>query len=459
VNRPIAARVTRGTAAVAAASALILAAASGLIARVLWRAEERAALDSEARALSGHIAREEREHAGEEREHAGADARVSGASFDEGVRDALMESLAPGYRAEVWRGDRLLAASATGPALGPLSPEEGMAARGDWTASSVRLSGGGLLVVGVASDHGRRALRVFLLSLALAAPLCLGVALWVGRRVAGRATRPLLDLQGRIRALRPLHALPPSPSAADDPAEVHDLEEAFRGLWSRLDAALLREREFVANASHELRLPLARIRLQAERALAQPDQASAALAAQVEEVDHLVRLVDSLLVLSRDAAPGRGQGEAVNLADVARRVATRVMPAEAAARCALPDEAFVRGDEALIEIALQNLLDNARKFAVGAPVGAELDERDGRLRLQVTTPGARIANDDRERVFDRFYRGPDARARAGGHGLGLALARHIARLHAGDVRCVSDEREDVRFVLELPAWTAAIPAD
>jgi signal transduction histidine kinase len=284
--------------------------------------------------------------------------------------------------------------------------------------------------------------------------VCLAVALWVSRRVARRATEPLRDLQRRLSGLTPLQPLPPSPLHGEAPAEVEELEGALRAQWARLDAALRRERDFVANASHELRMPLARLRLLAEQARTTGEPA-AALEAQVREVDRLARLVDSLLVLSRDAAAGLGHAEAVNLADVARRAAAAVMHEGPAARCTLPDEAFVRGDEALIEIALQNLLDNARKFARGpGAVSAVLAESAGRLRLEVTTQGARIAGDS-ERLFDRFYRAPEARAHADGHGLGLALARHIARLHGGDVCCLSSEQEDARFALDLPAWTGS----
>src|SRR4030095_7330223 len=129
---------------------------------------------------------------------------------------------------------------------------------------------------------------------------------------------------------------------------------------------------------------------------------------------------------------------------------------DGAGECAFPDEALVRGDEQLIAIAVHNLLENARKFALRPdPVRAVLSQADDCVRLEVVTPGARIPPDQHERVFDRFYRAPEARAQAGGHGLGLALARHVARLHGGALRCVSSGTEDARFALDLPAWRGA----
>jgi signal transduction histidine kinase len=438
-RRSIAVRVTWGTAAVAASCALMLAAAAGLTASRLWRNQEQQFLRRTADGLAAGIAHE---------------AEEAGGPLATGAAEALHETTLPADHVEVWNGVRLLASSGGGPTLGadhdaqPLDSDE-------WVVYRRPLPEGLTLVVAARAEHGRRALRVFGFSLALASPVCLVVALVVGRAVALRATRPLLDLQARIRALRALEPLPPA-SYGDVPVEIADLEDAFRVLWARLEGTVRREREFAANASHELRMPLARIRLLAERARGQPGaEARAALDAQVEEVDRLVRLIESLLILARDASAGIPRGEAVNVADVARRVTERILPAERS-ECAFPDEAVVRGDEELIEIAVQNLLDNARKFAVGPEaVRAVLTDGGGRVLLEVTTPGARIPSAECERLFDRFYRAPEARAQREGHGLGLTLARHVARLHGGDVRCVSSESEDVRFALELPGWSSA----
>jgi signal transduction histidine kinase len=434
--RSLSSRVTRGMALVAVLSATLLALASSLTARLLWQAQEEHELAAASDALVAAIERE---------------ARESRSSDGQAVPEAFRESTLFGQRAEVWRGQRLLAASAAGAPVGPL--EEGPGA-GAWVRRTRSLGDGLTLVVAAPSEHGDRALRVFAFSLLLASPACLGIALLVGRVVAGRETRPLLDLQARIQSLSGLEPLAPS-GMSDIPNEVQSLESAFRALWTRLLDLLRREREFAANASHELRMPLTRIRLNAERALAEAGpQAREALTAQLAEVDRLARLVDSLLILSREASSGIPRGETVNLADVCRRVTARVLDGTRPADCRFPDEALVRGDEDLIEIAVQNLVDNARKFAADeGPVRAELTDAQGRLRLEVTTPGARIAGLDRDRLFDRFHRGPEARTRAEGHGLGLALARHVARLHGGDLRCVSGETDDARFALELPGWS------
>ena len=167
----------------------------------------------------------------------------------------------------------------------------------------------------------------------------------------------------------------------------------------------------------------------------------------------MVRLAESLLVLARDVRAGIPRAETVNLADTVRTLGARVLEADHAGSTGLPDEAMVRGDEELLSIAVKNLLDNAAKFK--APESAVIlciQETNGRVRLRVESPGARIAEAERERLFERFYRGPEARSALRGHGLGLPLARHIARLHGGDVTCVSGAEEDACFELDLPSW-------
>ena len=167
----------------------------------------------------------------------------------------------------------------------------------------------------------------------------------------------------------------------------------------------------------------------------------------------MVRLVESLLVLARDVSAGIPRAETVNLADIVRTVGARVLEADRSGSTGLPDEALVRGDEELLGIAILNLLDNAAKFkAPECPVILRLQETNGRVRLTVESPGVRIVEAERDRLFERFYRGPEARAAPRGHGLGLPLARHIARLHGGEVSCVSGAGEDACFELDLPSW-------
>jgi len=421
-------------------TALAGAATAALLARGLWQAHERRALLDLAAGLAQAV---EREAVEEER------------TPESAAADALRESVTSGYRAEIWRGQVLVAASPAGPSIGPPGAAP-RAVQDAWLIVTRPLRGGLLLVVASPREWGEEAFRIFAWSLLLSAPVCVVVAVLIGRLVGRRVTRPLLDFKDRIGAARPFDPLPPA--APSQVLEVAELETSFRRLWDRLQETMAREVEFAANASHELRTPLTRIRLHAERARAALGAAAGAapseeLGGLVEEIDRLVRLVDSLLVLSRDTAAGIPAGEVVNVSDLVAAASRRVFAGAPLPEIEAPDEALVRGDEALLGIAIENLLDNARKFSrPGRPPRVTVDGDGASVRVTVSSPGARVPGDLAELLFERFYRGPEARASHAGHGLGLPLARHVARLHGGDVRPVSAPDEDARFELALPAW-------
>jgi two-component system sensor histidine kinase MprB len=432
----IVSRVTRGTVLASLITAVTLAAAAATLTFWLWRVREERALRQTVVALAEAVERE---------------ALDEKWPVEKAAPEAIRESSVTGYRIEVWAGDRLLAANLNGPPVGPdaqASPPAG------WLVAQRALEGD-LRILVAAPTRGGEALRVFAWSLVLAMPLCLGVALMIGRFVGRRATQPLVEFKGRIVAARAFEPLPDRgiPGA---PSEVRELDEAFRALWRGLREALAREVEFAANASHELRTPLTRIRLHAERAKADAGPlAKAQLAELTAEVDRMVRLVESLLVLARDVSAGIPRTEVVNMADAVRTAIARTLGSGRADGTGLPDEALVRGDEDLLGIAVENLLENAGKFsAPGRAVRLSLGERDGRVRLTVTSPGARITAAEHDLLFERFYRSPEARVAQPGHGIGLPLARHVARLHGGDVACLSSPEQDACFELDLPAWTA-----
>jgi signal transduction histidine kinase len=431
---PLAARIVRGNLLVAVATALSLAGAATTAAHFLWQARESRRAAESARGLAETIRRESRE---------------DGTDLERAAQDVFTETALPGYRFEVWKGPRFVAGNQAGPPIGP--PPLGADTQAEWIAVSVPMDGGFTILSAALREHGWRTLGLFAISFGAAAPFGLILAWVVGRRVSRHVTRPLDDLRARLLAARPDAPFPASVDP-DPPVEVRDIDRAFRGLWDRLGSALAREREFAANASHELRTPLTRIRLHLERA---------ELAEAKSEIDRMARLVQSLLVLTREVDAGLPR-EVINVADVCRQAVRRVFGNDGNASVDAPDEAMAHGDEELVAIAIENLLENARKFsAPGRAVDVEVTASSERVRLAVGSPGARIDAPERERVFERFHRGGEARPNADGHGLGLSLCRHIARLHGGDATCVSEPDEDARFVLELPAWRsrgAAPPA-
>jgi len=430
----IASRVVRATVIVAVFSALALAVVAAVTAAILWQSSERRFLADTASGVQRAIDREALEES---------------STLEEAAPEALKDLEIAGCQVEVWKGATLIAMKPRGRPLGPPGASSASDPPG-WLLHVQDLDGGGHLIVAQPREQTLRSLRMFGLSLLLSLPVCLFMALLAGRYAAQRATRPLAEFTDRIRQIEGLHEAEPQ-KLTDPPREVLEMDVSFRELLGRLSRSVARELEFAANASHELRTPLTRIRLYAERALSGASEASRSdLDEQIREIDRMVRLVDSLLILARDTELRLPHGEDVNLADVLRDVARQTLRQETRASLEGPDEAIVRGDEDLLRIAVENLLDNARKFTPpDRTIAISVSEAENRVRVAVVQPGVLLA--DREHIFERFFRGEDARAARPGHGLGLSIARHIAQLHGGDVVCDCTDA-GVTFVLSLPAW-------
>lgn len=222
--------------------------------------------------------------------------------------------------------------------------------------------------------------------------------------------------------------------------EVAALASSFNRAADRIEALVTSQRRMVASASHELRSPLARLRMSAEL-LAEADTEAERehhLAAAVRDIEELDQLVGDLLLSGRLELMERPE-EPVDLLALAAEEASR---AEAEVE---GEPVEVRGDERLLRQAVRNLLDNARKHGA-EPITVRVARTGEGVELSVSDSGEGVPESERERIFEPFYR-PDGHAegRDGGVGLGLSLVERIARLHGGAVRC-----EGARFVIELP---------
>ncbi|WP_219635490.1 sensor histidine kinase [Nocardioides ungokensis] len=299
-------------------------------------------------------------------------------------------------------------------------------------------------------------LRTLLISYPLVLAL-LGLIAW---RVIGAALRPVEELRSAAERI--------SGSGRDDrlpvPAsrdEIHALAVTLNSMLDRLGAAREREQDLVADVAHELRSPLASMRLQTDvaRRLGEGGELVDGVDA---EVSRMSSLVDDLLLLARlDAhGPAGTPAEAVDvgraLAEVAEshvgpgpRFTVESSPGPAPVAWTRPDE---------LRRILDNLVDNARRHAT-AEVRVTARSDDGRVLVLVDDDGPGIPADDRERVFERFTRLDDARARdAGGSGLGLAIVRELARSRGGDVRLGESPTGGLRAEVDLPA-ARAMPVD
>ena len=287
-------------------------------------------------------------------------------------------------------------------------------------------------------------------------PLLLTVLAAVAWRVIGATLRPVEQLRvgadeitGSARSGRL-----PVPTSRD---EIHRLAVTLNGMLDRLEVARSRQRAFVGDAAHELRTPLANMRTQLEVAQRLGDRTDWPDVAEDLHLDirRLSRLVDDLLLLARadDAPPRmRSAGSAVELGELFGVVAARY-PAPPL-RVAPPSRpAWTVGEPEELRRILTNLLDNALRHAAGEVVLTVADDPEGSgfHLVTVTDDGPGIAAADLDRVFDRFTRLDDGRARdAGGAGLGLAIVRELVRRQGGEVR-LTDAGPGLRVEIRLPA--------
>jgi signal transduction histidine kinase len=289
-------------------------------------------------------------------------------------------------------------------------------------------------------------------------PVLLGVLAAIAYREIGWALRPVEELRAGAEQISTLRAgngnseqeRLPVPPAAD---EIRALAVTLNGMLDRLAAARERQRLFVADAAHELRSPLASMRAQVEVAdrLGEGGSLPAEL---LPDLDRLSRLVEDLLLLARADADSRPPAHPVRvecralLGDVASAYAGQPMPVSVAPG----PEVSVRADAAELRRAVDNLVGNAVRHA-SSRVQLAADVRDGDVLLTVRDDGPGVPEGDRERVFERFTRLDDARARdLGGTGLGLPIVRELVRRAGGEVSLTdADPPWRLAAVIRLPA--------
>ena len=228
--------------------------------------------------------------------------------------------------------------------------------------------------------------------------------------------------------------------------EVADLSHQFNAAAARIETLVGSHKSLLANASHELRSPLTRIRM--GLALMDGDHPSPQFRREIERnISELDQLVEEILLASRlDAREADvGDIERVDLVGLAAEECARV----GADLEASGEDIEVTGVAKLLRRALRNLLENARRYSTGE-VTVLLQRSNGWAQVRVCDHGPGVPEAQRERIFDPFYRLPGASERAGGVGLGLALVRSIATRHQGSVHCEDHAGGGACFVLRLP---------
>lgn len=323
-------------------------------------------------------------------------------------------------------------------------------------------------VAAVAIPKGSLERRLWSLLGALATCLAVGGvgAAWGSNRLARRLTRPLERIADGARAVSGASLSARIPEVSSD-EELREVTGILNEMLGRLEAAFENERRFLADASHELRSPLANVRGTIEVALRRPrsgEEYRETLAASLDEIERLSRLVNALLTLSRaDAgqlpyayAPCRLAAVAEGAVKAhASRAAERGVRLELAA--AEPFELLADADR-LREV-IDNLVDNALRYAPPDSAIVVSVRREGdRARLSVQDSGPGLSLDEQVHVFDRFYRADRSRSRhSGGTGLGLSIAKAIVDAHRGRLSVQSAPGHGCTFLVDLPIEAAGGP--
>jgi len=240
--------------------------------------------------------------------------------------------------------------------------------------------------------------------------------------------------------------------------EVDQLAITFNQMLDRIQVLLTEIKDMNNHIAHDLRSPIARIRGTAEVALTAGkslnDYENLA-ATTIEECDRLLEMINTMLMISKtEAGVEELIREEIHLSRFVREACELFQPSAedqgVALSCHAPDEIRVSGDARMIQRMLSNLMDNAIKYtAPGGAVTVSLSEKNARVLVSVKDTGCGIAPGDLPRIFDRFYRGDQSRSKPG-FGLGLSLARAIARAHGGDITAASIPGQGSTFTVTLP---------
>ncbi|HAN54931.1 MAG TPA: two-component sensor histidine kinase [Betaproteobacteria bacterium] len=363
-----------------------------------------------------------------------------------GIDTPTLHRYAPKVAFQVFHEGRLVLRSANAPAVPMVEPGQGIKTG----FTTVQIGGIAWRVfaaygaerdvqVYVGEQASSRAsilwavLRSTLWPMVVALPL-LALAVWWA---VYRGVAPMRRL-GRALAERQPQAL--HPVALDGTtSEMAPMVNALNGLFERIGTLLESERRFTADAAHELRTPIAAIRAQAQVALGEADDARRrhALKNTLEGCDRATRLVEQLLTLSRLEAVAAPAMAAVDLSVLTQRVMAELAPKALAKNQTLEFEAVepcsVPGNETLLTVLVRNLVDNAVRYSpASAQVKVSVQQQAGRVVLSVEDSGPGLAEADRNRLGERFFRVPGSSE--SGSGLGWSIVRRIAAVHRLDLQ-------------------------
>lgn len=321
-------------------------------------------------------------------------------------------------------------------------------------ACAATLRQGGVLTLAISTQQASSRNELFRVGIVVGAAVggVLGglASFFLGRWIL----LPLGDLRSRVRRVKPeqpseavLQGGPPYPE------ELEELRQAISDLVARLNEALLQAQSFATHAAHELRTPLTALSGELELLMESSANGSELLRMK-DQLSRLTTLIQRLLVLASSAASMEQNGETIDCGDLITGVVDGLTAHEASrVRVEVEDDLFIRGDEELLRVLVNNALGNALKFS-NTEVNVTARRAQSQVWIDVADRGPGIPPAERAQVFLPFYRAQAARAGGvTGHGIGLALIAHVARIHSGEARFV-DVDVGSRLRIELPLWAS-----
>ena len=317
----------------------------------------------------------------------------------------------------------------------------------------------GVLQVGKSMEDLTETLRNITIELLVIVPFVLLLSAFGSYWLAKRAFRPIQRLIHAARRIKAgdLNQRVPVPQSRD---EVQNLALTLNEMIERLEQAFMQQRRFVADASHELRTPVAAIRSMTDVALVQPLESEEYIAVLSDinaESERLGQLINNLLALTRaDEGQVVFDRELVHLDFLVSDVIATMEPLATERGITLREgelePATVPGDMTRLIQALMGLVDNALTYTnAGGTITLSVEIKDACASIVIRDTGIGIAPEDCQHIFERFYRADQARSRAaGGSGLGLAIVDWIVRMHEGSISVESQEGQGSIFTVELP---------
>ena len=315
-------------------------------------------------------------------------------------------------------------------------------------------------------EESSKVIRHFAWILGAAIPLLLLAASAIGYWLAKRALQPIIAITDDARSITSLDisnriALP----LAKD--ELHDLSRTLNAMLDRLESAFRRVTQFTADASHELRTPVALIRTTAELALADrsPQAHQEALSSILQESERTTDLLEDLLAVARSDSGVRLRMEPLDGVALAQHSASHASLLASSRNVRfrfVPDvqPCVIPGNSELLRRLFLILIDNAVKYThPGGLVVFRILRRDSSMIAEITDTGVGISPEDLPHIFERFYRADKARDRSGGAGLGLSIAEWIVNVHRARIFVSSVLGQGTKVIVSFPIQKPGAPPE